>query len=514
MWSVDDLIVAPATGSGDGPRAIVRIAGAGLVALLERLVDVDPPGFAAHGERPRFLQGHLSPEGLEDDWPAVPVEILHWPGPAGPLGGPLAELQLPASAPLVAAVVGAACRHGARLARGGEFTLRGFLAGRLDLLQAEAVLAVVDARSPDELAFALDRMAGGAGQRLRAIRDDLLDLLADVEAAIDFADETTPDAVPVADAAAWRPIRGRLDAAADALAAATGHVAGRGAGTAGLPRVVLLGRPNIGKSSLFNALVGRPAALVADAPGTTRDWLEAPLAGAGPACTIVDIAGVPDACVAGIDAVAADLARAEAARADVVVACVDVASSSGDPGFWPMDGDSPASLSLGERPAEGRVRVPLPRSTSPRHPHPDSLPKGEGDDARDDSYPKAVGPAAAIIVVTRCDLPVAPAAAAAGAIRTSSVTGAGIEELRAAIRAAVAAVEPRETPATVRLATGLAAAATSVAAARAIAAQAAADEAALAGHVRSAVDALGDVTGVTIGTDLVDRIFSRHCIGK
>jgi tRNA modification GTPase len=456
MWSVDELIVAPATGPGDGARAIVRIAGPGLAELLGRIVDVDPPGFAAHGERPRFVQGHLSPEGLGDDWPAVPIEILHWPGPAGPLGGPLAELQLPASAPLVAAVVAAACRHGARLARGGEFTLRGFLAGRLDLLQAEAVLAVVDARSPDELAVALDRMAGGAGQRLHAIRDELLDLLADVEAAIDFADETTPDAVPVADAAAWRSIRSRLDAAAVALAAATGQLAGRAATAAGPPRVVLLGRPNIGKSSLFNALVGRAAALVADVPGTTRDWLEAPLAGAGPACTIVDVAGVPEAGGAGIDAAAAGLARAEAARADVVVACLDAAAPD----------------AAAERP----------------------------------------GPV--ITVLTRCDLAAGRAATPAGAIRTSSVTGAGIEELRTAIRAAVAAVGPRETPATVRLATGLAAATASVAAARALATTAAADEAALAGHLRAAVDALGDVTGAVIGVDLIDRIFSRHCIGK
>jgi tRNA modification GTPase len=453
MWSVDELIVAPATGPGDGPRAIVRIAGPGLDQLLGQLVAVDPPGFATHGERPRLVRGRLVPDGLGDDWPAVPLEILHWPGPTGPLGGPLAEFQLPASAPLVAAVVAAACRLGARLARGGEFTLRGFLAGRLDLLQAEAVLAVVDARSPAELSVALDRMAGGAGERLRASRDELLDLLADVEAAIDFADETTPDAVPVADAAAWCSIRGRLDAAADALVTAAGQVAGRAAGSAGPPRVVLLGRPNIGKSSLFNALVGRPAALVADAPGTTRDWIEAPLAGSGPACTIVDVAGVPDASVAGIDGAAADLARAEAARADVVVACRDAASPSG----------------------AGQAAV-------------------------------------AITVLTRCDLAGGPAPA--GAIRTSSVTGAGVEELRAAIRAAAAAVGPRETPATVRLATGLAAAGKSVEAARAAAAPATADEAVVAGHLRAAVDALGDVTGAVIGSDLVDRIFSRHCIGK
>ncbi|MGB8852550.1 MAG: tRNA uridine-5-carboxymethylaminomethyl(34) synthesis GTPase MnmE, partial [Pirellulales bacterium] len=190
MWSSTELIVAPATVPGPGARAIVRLAGDGLDGLLTRLVTAQGSGFARPGESPRVVPARLAGSGLGAEWGEVPVEILHWPGPGGPIGGPLAEVQLPASAPLVEAVVAEACRHGARLARGGEFTLRAFLAGRLDLVQAEAVLAVVDARSPDELAAALDRMAGGAGARLAAARSLLLDLLADIEAAIDFADET------------------------------------------------------------------------------------------------------------------------------------------------------------------------------------------------------------------------------------------------------------------------------------------------------------------------------------
>ncbi|MFM9059975.1 MAG: tRNA uridine-5-carboxymethylaminomethyl(34) synthesis GTPase MnmE, partial [Planctomycetaceae bacterium] len=200
MWSADDLIVAAATPAGPGARAIVRLSGAGLDALLARLLDgADSRGPVPTGGPPRVVMARLARHGLGREWGPLAVTVLHWPGPAGPVGGPLAELQVPASAPLVAALVAEACRHGARLARGGEFTLRGFLAGRLDLVQAEAVLGVVDARTPAELAAALDRMAGGAGTALRAIRSMLLDLVADVEAAIDFADETAPDAVPVAD---------------------------------------------------------------------------------------------------------------------------------------------------------------------------------------------------------------------------------------------------------------------------------------------------------------------------
>ncbi|MFM9057960.1 MAG: GTPase [Planctomycetaceae bacterium] len=378
------------------------------------------------------------------------------------MGGPLAELQVPASAPLVAALVAEACRHGARLARGGEFTLRAFLAGRLDLEQAEAVLGVVDARTPEELAAALDRMAGGAGTALRAIRSMLIDLVADVEAAIDFADETAPDAVPVADATARRSIADRLGRLRADVAAAAATLARRDAGSGhGLPRVVLVGRPNIGKSSLFNALVGHGAALVADEPGTTRDWLEAPLEGGagGPACVVVDVAGITAEVgpTGGPAAAAGAVARAEVTRADVLVACRD----AGD-----HDTADAATALAG---------CDVPR----------------------------------IDVLTRCDR--SDAATAGTAVATSVVDGRGIDELRSAIRAAVAVLPPRAPAATVRLAAGLQA---SAAALDAAARDLPADDAVAAGHLRRALAALDEVTGVAIGTDLLDRIFSRHCVGK
>jgi tRNA modification GTPase len=468
--AIDALIIAPATAGGAGARAIVRMAGGGLDRLLGALFTPQPGGdFAAAGERPRLVAARLGPV-LADEWGELDLEILHWPGPAGPMGGPLAEVQLPASTPLVDAVVAEACRHGARLARGGEFSLRSFLAGRLDLLQAEAVLAVVDARSPAELSAALDRMAGGAGRELKALRDAILDLLADIEAVIDFSDEHAPDAIPVAVQSFWGGVETRLSATSAALEAIASRLTARDTGEAGrLPRVVIAGPPNIGKSSLFNALVGHEAALVADEAGTTRDWIAARLEEEGVACLLVDVAGVDGGTGEGaIGREAAARAVAEAERADLVVVCRDA--------------------------ADGPTR---------------------GDGNRFQTARK-------IDVVTRCDR--APHARVeaipeqSAAFRTSSRDGTGIDGLRRAILREVAALPAASTGATVRMRVGIDAARQSLAAAATIAEAAqkgaACDEAIVAAHLGRAIAALGEVTGAELGNDLIDRIFARHCIGK
>jgi tRNA modification GTPase len=468
--AIDELIIAPATAGGAGARAIVRMAGCGLDRLLNALFTPRTGGgFAAAGERPRLVATRLGPV-LAGEWGDLDLEILQWPGPAGPIGGPLAEVQLPASTPLVDAVVAEACRHGARLARGGEFSLRSFLAGRLDLLQAEAVLAVVDARSPAELSAALDRMAGGAGRELKALRDAILDLLADIEAVIDFSDEHAPDAIPVAVQPFWGGVETRLSATSTAVEAIASRLAARDTGEAGrLPRVVIAGPPNIGKSSLFNALVGHEAALVADEAGTTRDWIAARLEGEGVACLLVDVAGVDGGTGEGeISREAAARAVAEAERADLVVVCRDAADETG--------------FDATQRP-RGIRRID---------------------------------------VITRCDR--APSSRVEAipeqiaAFRTSSRDGTGIDALRRAILREVAALPAASTGATVRMRVGIDAARQSLAAAAAIAAAArtgaACDEAIVAADLGRAIAALGEVTGAELGNDLIDRIFARYCIGK
>jgi len=452
-----ELIVAPATVPGSGARAIVRLSGEGLARLLAELVEPTPRDAFASPGQPRCVAARLSDE-LAAPWGPLAVDVLWWPGPAGPTGGPLAELQLPASAPLVDAIVAAACSHGARLARGGEFSLRAFLAGRIDLVQAEAVLAVVDARTPDELATALDRMAGGAGRRLHAVREALLDLLADIEAVIDFADEHSPDHVAAADAAFWQAIDGRLAAATQSLDEVATYTAARDAAAGDLPRVVLVGRPNIGKSSLFNALAGDLAALVADEAGTTRDWIGARIEASGTACLLVDLAGIDGAGTTGsVAAAAVAAAEAEVAGADVLVVCRDASAPDDVP-------DVPL----------GRPRI-------------DVLTRGDrGSPLRIDT----------------------------AAILTSSHERLGIDDVRRAIIAAVQRLAPRGPAATLRMRVGVEEAREEILRSQASAGAAGRDEALVAGHLGRAVVAIGTITGRDMGDDLLDRIFERHCIGK
>jgi len=475
--STTDLIVAPATPPRPAARAIVRLTGDGLVELLGRLftaVDGGPIALPATGQPPRWIELRLHPDSLGRDWGQLPVAMLFWPGPSGPLGAAAAEVQLPGSPLLQAALVEEACRLGARLARGGEFSLRSYLAGKIDLLQAEAVVAVVEARTPEQLGAALDRMAGGVGRQLEQLRGQLLDLVADIEAAIDFADDLAPDAVPVAETAAevllpqLTPVLEGLDAVGAQLVSR--EISGR----VGLPRVVLAGPPNIGKSSLFNALLGREAALVEDAAGTTRDWIGGDLVDVDgvPACQLIDLAGVlhspplpddrPDQLTAAVEAAADRVAREEIHRADIVLVCCDAVDAA----------ELPVAL-------------------------PEHLPR--------------------LTVITRADRLATVATPTATTLPTSTATGEGIEHLRRQILELVSQL-PQSTPATLRLRAGIAAAREPLEQARRSLAGGSdglpPDEALLAVLLRQAIDALGEVTGAVIGTDIIDRVFSRHCIGK
>ncbi len=226
----------------------------------------------------------------------VPCDLFLWPGNRSYTREPVAELHTVGSPPVLQAVLAGACRAGARLAEPGEFTLRAFLAGRLDLTQAEAVLGVIDAGGADELQAALAQLAGGFARPLHQLREDLVQLLAELEAGLDFVEEDIRFI-------SQQAVLARLESAGSLLATVTQQLASRYAARE-LPQVALVGPPNVGKSSLFNALVERfgdndgskakrtMPALVSARRGTTRDYLTAMISLDGVRCELVDTAGV------------------------------------------------------------------------------------------------------------------------------------------------------------------------------------------------------------------------------
>lgn len=196
----------------------------------------------------------------------------------------MAEVHTIGNPAILQALLGQVLERGARLANPGEFTLRAFLSGKLDLTRAEAVLEVIDADNPAQLEAALHQLAGGVSRPILALRDRLLDHLALLEANLDFVDEP--------DVESWQADRmaaefEQAEAWIQALVATIrdrDHRDDR-------PRVVLAGPPNAGKSRLFNALTGRDQAIVSPIAGTTRDYLSARLDCEGVPIELIDTAG-------------------------------------------------------------------------------------------------------------------------------------------------------------------------------------------------------------------------------
>jgi tRNA modification GTPase len=387
----------------------------------------------------------------------VPTTLYLWPTKSSYTRQPSAELHLPGSPPLLEAALEAVCHAGARLARPGEFTLRAFLAGRLDLTQAEAVLGVIDAGSRQELDAALSQLAGGLAKPLAALRGQLLDLLAELEAGLDFVEEDI-------EFISRDALQKQLAYAANAIAALMNQMhSRREAGS--LPRIVLAGLPNAGKSSLLNALAGEDAAIVSDIAGTTRDFVTRRTKIGDCECLITDTAGlIADSSPDGVDAAAQIATREQTRQADLVLLCRDASQP----------------------------------------------PETVQNDALEESLPPE-----RLIVWTKCDL--APdndkrPAKEPTAIHTSSLTGAGIAELRTKIATALT-TQPSDTRTIVgtaeRCRDSLTRALESINRARTIA-----EEDLIAAELRLALDELGLVAGVIYTDDILDRIFTRFCIGK
>jgi tRNA modification GTPase len=436
-----DTITALSTAPGPGARAIVRVSGPASAAVVGSLFVSSQPLVAG---RRALLSGHLRLPHLAP----LPADVYFWTAPHSYTGQDLAEIHLLSSPPLIDLLIAQLLQAGCRAAQPGEFTLRAFLSGKLDLTRAEAVHAVIESGSRDELKQALKQLAGGMARPLQELRDNLLNLLADVEAGLDFADEDIRFVQP----------EEMLLRIAKALAQVT--LLGKQLEQRGLAdrvfRVVLTGRPNAGKSSLFNALAGADA-LVSPQPGTTRDYLMHRLDLGGVRIELIDTPGW-QAASDTIESQAQMLAREQAEQADLLLLCLETG--------YPL------------APEE---------ETMCCRPHPPVVP-----------------------ISTKCDLATAPAEMLA----TSAVTGAGIDSLRSLLAERTRRhKQPALAPSLSRCRHHVESCLEQLRRAHRIVLFEEPPEL-LALELRGALEQLGEMAGTVYTDDLLDRIFSRFCIGK
>ncbi len=450
-----DTIAAISTAAGTGAIAIVRVSGERALEVADAIFEgASLCGAASH----TVHHGFVVDDGVAVD--EVLASVMR--APHTYTTEDMVEFGCHGGDVTASRVLEQLLRAGARLARRGEFTERAFLGGRLDLVQAEAVADIVSARTPRGAQAALGQLSGQLSKTLAALREKLVDLRAEVDACIDFADEDLP-----------APTRDSLAAMAEGVKSDVEQLLERcelGRAVRDGVSVAIVGRPNAGKSSIMNALLERERSIVTPLAGTTRDTVEAAINISGLHVTLIDTAGWR---VGGDEAERAGVGRAtEAARsAELAVLVVD------------------ASEPIGE------------------------------DDLR---IRDAIEGAKAITALNKCDLPSVVGRAEAsrlgreGAIvRVSALTGEGVPALRAEIARAAAGCDPgeRASVTNVRHMDALARAGSLVsAAAEGIRRGAPMELASI--DLQEATFTLGEVTGETATEEVLERIFSRFCVGK
>ncbi len=479
---LEDTICAIATPGGAGGIGIVRLSGPAAITVAEQITRLRA-GRSLQNARPYML--HLADlqypsGGFEGGDTAVSPSggeglvidealVVVMRGPRSYTAEDVVELHCHGNTRVLGQVCEACVRAGARLAQPGEFTKRAFLNGRLDLSQAEAVLDTIRAKSDAGLRAAQRQLRGVLGQQVNELRAALVSMLAQVEAGIDFVEE---EITFVGRQELTAALSSMLDKIRRWLTTAQGgRVLREGA------RVVIVGRPNVGKSSLLNRLLQEERAIVTDVPGTTRDLIEESAVFDGMTLTLVDTAGLRDS----DDVVEQEgIKRTAAARAqaDLVLQVVEA----------------------------GAMR------------------SGETPDHCD-----WVGPAseARLLLINKIDLvdsgvaqsliEAASRMANAPVIPISARTGQGLDEVRIAIRSRLChdMLEPSDgvVVTNVRHATELARAATSLREA-VMALERHQPPECVAIDLRGAAEALGHITGVITSDEVLHRIFSEFCIGK
>lgn len=456
MYSLDDTIAVITTSIGQSGVGIVKISGPEAAPIAYKLFR------SAKGIR-KFQPYRLHFGHIIDPYQDIVLDealVVYMPQPHSYTRQDVIEIQAHGSTVALRRILQVVLSLGARLAEPGEFTLRAFLNGRLDLAQAEAVLDIIEAKTEAALRVAAEQLDGSLSRQVATVRRRLLDTLAFLEASIDFVE----DEIPLQD------VVGPLQTICVELekllkTADQGLVYRQGV------KAAIVGQPNVGKSSLLNALLRGDRAIVTDIPGTTRDTLEETANIGGIPLVLVDTAGIRAETADKVEQIGVARSRAALERADLALMVVD-GSRGLDDKDWAIAGlaqSKPAILIVN--------KTDLPTNTPPS---PDFLPG-----------------------VTRVHL--------------SALTQQGIDHLETEIvnlvmagRVTLADEPMVSNPRHKALLQ------------QALVHTLAAIEGQQAGltpdlvsiDVREAVEALGQITGETVTEDLLDTIFSKFCIGK
>lgn len=494
MFSTDDTIVAIATPPGRAGLGVIRISGLEAQAVTARLLTrraplrpreaalshvrdltVDNDAVSPSESRKTVRSGVERSESAQSIQAIDQVIATFFPAPHSYTGEDVVELAAHGSPILLERIVASALRAGARLAAPGEFTLRAFLHGRVDLVQAEAVADLIDAVTPAQARQAFDQLEGTLTRSMKQIGESLFDLVVKLEASLDFPDEGYHFIVPDEVSAALAVVQAQVDALL--ASARQGRVIREGR------QVAIVGGTNVGKSSLFNAFVGADRAIVTEIAGTTRDLLTERCDVGGIPITLVDTAGIRET-EEIVEREGVQRARAAAQTADLVLVVIDRSRPLRDQDRTYIDAAGARRLIV-----INKVDLPAAWSIDELASIDDLNSRGEGDGSG-----SAFGPA----------------------IDVSVRTGAGMDRLRQTIATTLVGDERlRDTVgvSNVRHIELLERVSEAVERARGGAAAGAPEEFLLA-DIRDAIEALEEITGKRSSDDVLQAIFSRFCIGK
>lgn len=303
-----DTIVAVATPYGEGAIGIVRISGKDTLRIVQKIFKSPSgkikPRFAHYGEVVNPASGEVLDEGV----------LIFYKAPRSYTGEDMAELNLHGNPLILKEVLSLIISQGARLAEPGEFTKRAFLNGKLDLTQAEAVAELISAKTELARKLALRQLKGALSEKIKPLREELLTLLALVESSIEFEEED----IPTIEVEELKERLKNLIKRVDELlkTAKTGKAIRSGL------KLAIVGRPNVGKSSLFNRLLGEERAIVSSVAGTTRDFIEETINIKGVPIRLIDTAGIREA-ANEIEKIGVERSFKKLEEADVVLLVLD-----------------------------------------------------------------------------------------------------------------------------------------------------------------------------------------------